>query len=80
MEKNLKITMTILILVLKKNRALTDKVIMIDAEEMCHKTRRETIFTEEDIEYLTEHLPNNTHFINKVKQLKPLNTYDLSCL
>lgn len=37
------------LLVLKKNRALTDKVIMIDAEEMCHKTRRETIFTEEDI-------------------------------
>ena len=37
------------LLVLKKNRDLTDKVIMIDAEEMCHKTRRETIFTEEDI-------------------------------
>lgn len=38
------------LLVLKKNRALTDKVIMIDAEEMCHKTRRETIFTGEDID------------------------------
>lgn len=56
------------LLVLKKNRALTDKVIMIDAEEMCHKTRRETIFTEEDIDSIVNlyvHSGENKYLVTR---------------
>ena len=53
------------LIILKKNRISTDRIKLINAEDICHKKRREVVFTPDDINKIVDLYLNPRYLISR---------------